>query len=153
MTQYSNFVKNNIKAGKTLYIVQAFPAENRAQLITLRVIARPFKTLIAGTYYTHMFKALRHYEGLSKECKPQIEATSLLDTHLLPGNRYNFHRAFTSKKKAQAYADMVKAGVNVCSMFGYRPNELEAYLIKSIERTRARNELFPNDLCLATEGY
>lgn len=145
MTQYSNFVKKNIKAGKTIYVVQAFPAEKRAELITVRVASLPRSVHIIGASYAHMFRGRRFYENSTSEWYKEARQISLLDIHRFPGNTYNFHRAFSSKKKAQAYADLVKSGSNVCSMFGYTREKFETYLIESTPLVSARDAIFSPD--------
>lgn len=143
MTQYSNFVKKNIKAGKTIYLVRAFPAERSAVVTTVRVGSRPFRAHVSGACFVHMYMGQEFYERCAPGEPPTSRSISLKDSHLFPGNRYNFQRAFTSKKKALAYADLVRAGSDVRSMFGYSAAEVAAYLVKSKERLPARQAIFP----------
>lgn len=120
MTPFSKFVKRNLRAGKTLYLVRAFPAKNDAHISVLRIASRPVFENIGTSKPSPRVLVWTDY-GSKRE-------HFLEDMHLYGNNKYNFHRVFTSKKKAQAYVDLVKQGTDLRSFFGYSQSVLDHYL-------------------------
>lgn len=91
----------DLREGRTVYMVHAFPHKNRQSswLATYRLLGR----VHGGTRFVP-YTEFRFY----KDERLQYDF-SALDANVIP-NHYNFHRLFTTKNAAQRYLDRMKSG-------------------------------------------
>lgn len=104
--------RSDIRQGRTLYLVMAFPTkdrqfqENNSSIKKVRVDSRPF--FVDGhpkDSYKFKRTVLTHPHSYIGEGAEYL-STWRIDTD----NQYNHHKAFLSRRKAEAYAKRMASG-------------------------------------------
>lgn len=136
----TEFTRKNIKNGKTLYEVMAYPLKQSATVQTIRVTSRLKAMSISGNARAFVYfeclsngtDALPPLAGLTGELPsirtpgtPEKALRMANDRNLFKATSKNHHRLFTSQRKAKAYADLVRSGCHVGSMFDRKASTLE----------------------------
>ena len=129
----------NLRQGKTLYTVHSLGAGSFLEELVVqdtpkvRTTIREFHGMCEISDYEHVLVEYPDFKGT-------VHDVSLMDLNIIP-NHWNKHRAFYSKKKAQAYLNLCLQGTIAYKEFLIDEDEWDLY-----EDDDAWNPNFEDDL-------